>query len=97
MMGREATYNGWTNYETWNVKLWLDNDEGTSYMVEEWAAENREDAYRLAELIKDYCEECAPDLPASMYSDLLRGALDSVDWREIAEAYIEDLPEIDEE
>ena len=22
----ETTYNGWTNYETWNVALWLDND-----------------------------------------------------------------------
>lgn len=23
----DKTYNGWTNYETWVVNLWLDNDE----------------------------------------------------------------------
>ena len=22
----DTTYNGWTNYETWNAALWLDND-----------------------------------------------------------------------
>ena len=26
--GTEQGYNGWANYETWNVALWIENDEG---------------------------------------------------------------------
>ena len=24
----DTVYNGWTNYETWNVALWINNEEG---------------------------------------------------------------------
>lgn len=35
-MGDELKYNGWTNYNTWSIALWLNNDEQTqSFYIEE--------------------------------------------------------------
>ena len=31
----DTTYNGWTNYETWNVALWIGNDEGLCNIARE--------------------------------------------------------------
>ena len=29
----QQTYNGWTNYETWNVSLWIQNNEAMNQLA----------------------------------------------------------------
>ena len=97
------TYNGWTNYETWCVNLWMDNEQGSQEFFRETARQihAETDAYntgltvndmakiRFADWLKQYySEENLPELPG-VYGDLLRGALDAVNWDEIARHYIE--------
>ena len=86
----EQGYNGWTNYETWNVSLWLGNDEGSYQMVNEMA-EEADDAYELAQAIKEFILENDPLYgEAGLYQDLLGAALSEVDWDEIARHWWED-------
>ena len=88
--------NGWANYETWNVKLWLDNEQGTYGEALDIARSARDVGYLSREL-RVWVEEMTPNLGASMFSDLLNAALSEVDWDEIAESYWEEAHEGDEE
>src|SRR2546422_173393 len=104
-MSQEKGYNGWSNYETWNVKLWIDNDEGSyeywrERTLEAWGSseedcsypsQTREDSANciLAAALKDEHEENTPTV-TGVYADLLNAALSAVDWHEIATAMIED-------
>lgn len=96
-------YNGWKNYETWNVNLWLESDEGTYEYTRELTrdvlAEHEDDedyvtVGALAERLREYVDEL-PEVEsvtgqATLASDLLQAALSEVDWYEIAEHYVQD-------
>jgi hypothetical protein len=84
-------YQGWKNYETWCVALWLDNDQGVQEMVYEWTSE-AEDISTLADQIKDFVEENNPLIDTStMYTDLLQSAIDEADYYEIAKSCIQEF------
>lgn len=104
-MTAETTYNGWKNYPTWAVNLWLSNDEGlyltTLEQVREIVSEDEptsrywslEESHRFntADMLKDFAQElCSNEYDgSSMLSDLIGFALGEVDWNEIAESWIE--------
>jgi hypothetical protein len=52
------SYNGWTNYETWNVSLWLNNEPGT-YDELRGIANGRGEDYERAARLKDWVWEMA--------------------------------------
>ena len=84
-------YNGWANYPTWAVHLWLTNEEGLYDESRELV--QREYAYlsEREDALKEFVEElCPASEEASVQSDLLGWALSQVDWREIAEALADD-------
>ena len=105
-MSGEQGYNGWKNYTTWCVNLWLANEEGLyggaiaraeAVMGEEhptspyWTVEESH-RYGVADSLKTWVTlDLAPDLGASFAADLLSYALDQVDWNEIADSWIESV------
>ena len=86
-----ADYNGWTNYETWCVNLWLTNEpdmESDLRMLAQTNAALYHRADRLRGYVLDISGEVFTD--ANMFADLLRSALDNVDWREIIQNHEHD-------
>ena len=88
-------YNGWTNYETWAVSLWIDNEESSYRYWRQEAARyeqdiaDKEDAIcGLAAQLKQEISDEAPTDEPSVYSDLLNAALSEVNWAEIAENWL---------
>jgi hypothetical protein len=86
----ETKYNGWTNYPTWCINLWLNNDEPLYRQACE-ITQATSSVGKLADQLKEWVESLAPELErAGMVSDLLGWAFSIADWHEIAASWWED-------
>lgn len=78
-------YNGYANYPTWVVQLWLANTEDTYYEARDLLADTGEPRQGAQDL-KAWIEDQSPIETPSMFAELLAWALQAVDWDEVARA-----------
>ena len=73
-------YNGWKNWETWNIVLWASNEEGPYHFV----LDNRPyTAEKAAEIAFEMYPNGTPDMKGP--AELVK-----VDWEEVATAWNEE-------
>ena len=91
-MVKDTTFNGWVNHETWAVNLWLTNDEDTSKQLDK-ILKNFITPQRKADKLRvmvegwmyDYIDQSQGFNGNGMFVDLLRGAVNNVNWDAIVE------------
>lgn len=81
-MSNTEEYNGWANYETWLVSLWLDNDWASYNALEVLKAEPMSD-YRKAERLEEQVRELYDFELTGMVADLVNASFGRVHWIEI--------------
>ncbi|MBL6910374.1 MAG: hypothetical protein ISR34_08130 [Pirellulales bacterium] len=92
-------YQGWTNYETWAVNLHVSNDRNTHKLfslVAKTCVDQDKKAWELGDSYQLLIESAlkiedrsSDDFQDALLLQLLNGALGAVNWREIAEFYID--------
>jgi uncharacterized membrane protein YjdF len=92
-------YNGWPNYETWAVNVWLSNEPDTYERLMS-VVQSCDILSVQAETLRKWIRPDEGDtwdndgqgmtslmaVPVGMYVDLLAAAFDKVEWREIIRA-----------
>lgn len=83
MTATAGGYNGWANYETWNVALWIGNDVSAYNAARDYA---RAVPDMSADTAARFCFELFPDGTADMDSP---ADMCKVDWAEIRTMLLE--------
>lgn len=92
-------YNGWSNWETWVAKLWLDNDESVHAMIVQMVQDGKQDdgdgitGQELEEFVWNTFD---PDglysfnKEANLFQEFVSSGMNQANWNEIAAAYNQD-------
>lgn len=85
------SYNGWTNYETWLVNLWLDEEDSKAELWDKVDMTQADAVRELATVIEDSVIDRVDEMGIEngMVRDLIGSALSEVNWDEIARSMVE--------
>ena len=93
-MASDKTYNGYTNYETWNIMLWLYNDENNYYELRSRMRPYGDGFLPDEKDVREMCEaifSVGDDLLAISTPDRVWLDDRNIDWDQIRSGLIEDF------
>ena len=93
ILKEDRKYNGWINYETWSVNLWLTNDQSLNNMA--LGCDSVESLKQFVENLADVNNEECMSVP-SFIQDLVNSSLSECDFYDLFECFEQTRKESEE-
>ncbi len=89
-MTTASDYNGWTNWATWQINLWIDNEEpfyrAKQRLLRRISGDDSTESYEwVVEFIENIFPEGTPDMDPNDMKD--------VNWDELVESFVNESKE----